>query len=402
MIWAKVERMWARGGLSLLLVLAIALPLLGLAGCSLPQVQAEDRIFLNLALDYLGTYRLPPLESSGTPVGEIAALAYDRQQDLFYALARDATQPRFSTLKFTLAAAPIAAASSAPEPLPVQQVELQRLTLLQTPQGEPLPPHQFTPAGIAIAPDQSVFITSRGSATAPTQIGQFQPDTGREKRLLTLPTYFLPTPTEAEAPQGTPPGLGLAALTLNPTGDRLFSVAEVPLLQDQNPATPDQWPSRLLHYLISDPADILIAVHLYPLGNPAATAAPAPSHVLALKAIDNGGHFLSLEQSWSPEGATAQIFQIATGGATDISRLPSLAPNLTGIVPIRKRLLLNLQDVGIPLAHLESMELGPRFPDGSQSLFLVSHNQSAAPGQTQLLLFRLQQRPQFAAAAPES
>jgi hypothetical protein len=50
---------------------------------------------------------------------------------------------------------------------------------------------------------------------------------------------------------------------------------------------------------------------------------------------------------------------------------------------------LDLSELGIYLDNLEGMTLGPRLPDGSQSLVLVSDNNFNDIQLTQFLLFRL-------------
>jgi hypothetical protein len=55
----------------------------------------------------------------------------------------------------------------------------------------------------------------------------------------------------------------------------------------------------------------------------------------------------------------------------------------------RKTLLLDLDELGIPLDNVEGMTFGPRLPDGRQSLVLVSDNNFAATQFTQFLLFAL-------------
>ena len=54
-----------------------------------------------------------------------------------------------------------------------------------------------------------------------------------------------------------------------------------------------------------------------------------------------------------------------------------------------KTLLLDLRTLGIPLDNVEGMTLGPKLPDGRQSLVLVSDNNFAASQFTQFLLFAL-------------
>jgi hypothetical protein len=68
---------------------------------------------------------------------------------------------------------------------------------------------------------------------------------------------------------------------------------------------------------------------------------PPPSAALKdglaeLLAVDTGGHFLTLERSLSLLGFSVRIYQAATGGATDISRVPSLKGEVSGINPVKK------------------------------------------------------------------
>ena len=63
--------------------------------------------------------------------------------------------------------------------------------------------------------------------------------------------------------------------------------------------------------------------------------------------------------------------------------------SLTGHGPARKTLLLDLDDLGIPLDNVEGMTFGPRLPDGRRSVVLVSDNNFAASQFTQFLLFAL-------------
>jgi hypothetical protein len=51
--------------------------------------------------------------------------------------------------------------------------------------------------------------------------------------------------------------------------------------------------------------------------------------------------------------------------------------------------VLDLSTLGIYLDNLEGMALGPRLPDGTQSLLLVSDDNFSNSQLTQFLLFRL-------------
>jgi hypothetical protein len=108
-----------------------------------------------------------------------------------------------------------------------------------------------------------------------------------------------------------------------------------------------------------------------------------------LLAIDLSGHFLALERAFGLRGLQVKLFQLATGGATDTSTIASLRVDGSGSAPIRKQLVLDFADTSLAVDNLEGMTLGPRLPDGSQSLLLVSDNNFEGDRATQLILLRL-------------
>ncbi|NJN91486.1 MAG: esterase-like activity of phytase family protein [Leptolyngbyaceae cyanobacterium SL_5_14] len=366
-----------------------------LAGCTLPQVSAEERLFLDLSLDFLGEYQLPSDTTfEDTPVRGLSALAYDRQGDRFYALSDDRSEfapARFYTLKLNLDGEGGEGA--------IAGVEIENVTTLLGENGEPFATGTIDPEGLALSPRQTVFISTEGVASEgiPPFIDEFDLATGEWQQRLPIPERYVPKTVEGQ-PQGVQNNLGFEALTLNPGGFsttwlepfRLFAATESALEQDRQPTseeTADTQPvySRFLHYLIGDELPVLIAEYLYPNDVPPLLTVNGLTELVVL---DQGGHFLSLERSFGIAGAGARIFEIATGGATDTSGIPKLN-GLGGIEPIRKRLLLDLADLNIPLDNLEGMTLGPQLPDGTQSLLLVSDDNFNPDQFTQFLLFRL-------------
>ena len=391
--------------------------------CSLPQVTPEARIFLNLSLEFLGEYQLPQTEFEGTTVGGLSALSYDRRHNRIYALCDDHIQPRFYTLNVTL---------SQPETAPpaLEQITIEAVTFLQGPEGEPYPDNELDPEGLAVIKNR-LFISSEGVADqeSPPLIAAFNAATGNIQGRLRLPNHFLaapePDPTstdptstdptstvadstvaepaatvtaaasEETAPQGVADNLGLESLTLSPEGDRLFTATEFPLLQDYDPeaSEPERY-NRLLHYWIGEPDPLLLAEHLYPLD-------PPPAGVLfngltELATLDGGGHFLSLERSYSPfTGYGAQLFQMAMAGANDTVKVDRLPHPLTNIRPVPKQPLFNLAQLDLPLGNLEGMMVGPTLKDGSRTVLLVSDNGLEPDQNNQFLWFRLTQNPQM-------
>ncbi|MBW4647094.1 MAG: esterase-like activity of phytase family protein [Kastovskya adunca ATA6-11-RM4] len=358
--------------------------------CGIQPGVAQDRLFLDLSLDYLGEYQLPKLTFKDTPVGGISALTYDRSRDRLYALSDDRSErapARFYTIQLTTAGNE--AGEIAPEDVIVEDV-----TFLKDENGETYAKGSLDPEGIALSPKESVFISSEG---IPSQgispfIQEFDLKTGQQLQSLPIPERFLPGDE-----QGVQENLGFESLTLDPTGlaaasgdpFRLFTATESALVQDKLTDAPEESVRlRLLHYILGDIAPpLLVAEHLYLL---APTPAGAIDNGLTeLVALDPGGHFLSLERTYGLAGAGAKIYQVTAAASTDTSTITSFNGDISGIRPIQKKLLLDLSDLGIYLDNLEAMTLGPRLADGSQSLVLVSDDNFSERQLTQLLLFRL-------------
>jgi hypothetical protein len=362
-----------------------------LTGCDLPQVSAEERLFLPLAVEFLGAYQLPSTKFQDTPVGGLSGITYDRPQDLFYAVSDDRSDrapARFYTLKMELD-------ETTPTMPKIKTIAVQAVTTLKQKAGEPYAKGTIDPEGIALSPLDSVFISSEGAPTAglPPFIGEFDRKTGVLKRTLPLPAAFLPSSAEDAPRQGVQNNLALEALTLNAgatKGDpfNLFTATEGALLQDQTDPNPEGGTKvRMVHYYVQPALITLLGEHLYELD-------PKPQRVLReglseLLAIDQAGHFIALERSLGLTGFTAKLFQTTSGTASDTSRVPSFRGTLKGIQPMRKQLLLDLQDLNIRLDNLEGMTLGPRLSDGSQSLLLVSDDNFQPIERNQFLLFRL-------------
>lgn len=385
---------------SLILVLAIALLIVPLTGCSLSQARtAAQRTFLDLSLDFLGEYELPKMTYKDTPIGGLSALTYDRQRNKFYALSDDGSKlapARFYTLGLALK-------TTEAGDIALEKVNVENVTLIRNENGEPFAQGSLDPEGIALSPRGTVFISSEGipSRGIAPFIREFDLKTGQQKSNIQIPERYLANDKkEDEPPRGVQDNLGFESLSLElgslstANGDpfRLFTATESSLIQDSLPPNSEQSaPLRLLHYLIGNIArPMVVAEHVYLL-DPTPKGATY-NGLTELVTVDTGGHFLSLERVYSLLGANAKIYQLAMGAATDTSGIPSLKDNRSKVEPVKKKLLSDLSELGIYLDNLEGMALGPKLPDGSQSLLLVSDDNFSDTQVTQFLLFRLNQR----------
>lgn len=381
----RLVEFYYRFSLSLLTILT----LLTLNACSLslPQrVSAEERMFRNLSLEFVDRYEIPKEEFQNTVVGGLSAIAYDREQDIFYVLSDDRgnfAPARFYTFKLKV--------KQSDRQIQIDSFKPENVTILLDEAGKKYPTGKIDPEGLALSPRNTIFISSEGDPQkniAPF-IAEYELTTGKKLSALPLPSRYL---VQGKS-QGIQANLSFEALTINRTGlpedpFRVFTATESSLLQDKSASAEEQARIRFLHYLVNPVgAPIVVAEHLYLLD-------PAPAEIISnglteLLALQTEGYFLSLERTYGFTGAGAKIFQVVIGNATDTTKIKSLQDNVALIQPLRKQLLLDLQNLGIYLDNLESMTVGPRLPDGSQSLLLVSDDNFSNDQVSQLLLFRL-------------
>jgi Esterase-like activity of phytase len=358
-----------------------------ITSCSLPQVSAESRLFLDLSLTYLAEYQLPQTEVEGTTVGGFSSLAYDGTRDRIYALAGD--RPRVYTLSLTPPA--LSSSSAASSATDFDLSNLKPITVeAVTPLIEADPSTTPIGTGLALTPRGTVFmLEEQSSAPTPPRLSEFKLASGTWQQNLPLPKQYGDS-LDNKSPLGVQPHHGLKALAISVEGDRLFAATEAPLTQDlPSTATPQATRySRLLHYWIAEPEPLLISEHLYPLKAP--TEDRQETTLTDVVPIDNAGHFLGLERTYSPsKGYSATIYQFVTGIATDTSQIRTLPADISGLAPIMKKPLLDLDSLRIPLQSLEGMTLGPYLADGSQSIVIVGNNGLLANRPTQFLLLRL-------------
>ncbi|NJR24650.1 MAG: esterase-like activity of phytase family protein [Richelia sp. CSU_2_1] len=385
-----VDRIWRLFSLALILLTVCT-------ACAPPPAAAKDRSFPDMSLEFLSEYQLPKISFEGTRVGGLSGITYNpkgigsnsTKGYRFYAISDDPSEngdARFYSLRLDIA-------PNSSGNLAIAKVAVEGVTYLKTAEGQTFPWGAIAPEGIALSPRNSVFVASEGvtHSGTPPLVGEFDLATGKQRATLPLPKRYIPDASDDKQQQGIRDNLGFESLTIDPETFspggldpfRLFAAVEAPLMQDFDSEGTNKL--RLLHYIIVDKTPQLVSENLYEV-------APAPLSILngltELVTV-TGGQFLSLERSFGLSGYGARIYQVAPGAATDTSRIKSFKGRSSSIEPVRKKLLLDLNDLGIPLYNLEGMTLGPRFSDGSQSLVLVSDDNFDDAQKTQFLLFRL-------------
>jgi hypothetical protein len=391
---------WGRSQQRILLSLLL-LSLCMTTGCSLPEVSAESRLFAPIALEFVDDYTLPPTVIKDVPVGGLSGLTYDAQKGVFYAVSDDRSQfapARFYTL------IPQLKTDKTTHQLTIKTVDITATTPLLQADGKTYARGTIDAEGIALSPRGTVFISSEGDAQAqiPPSINEYDQKTGQWVKALPIPAAYLPQVTEDGTRQGVQNNKAFEGLTINTdaTADlfRVFAAIEQPLEQDRTPppatsaTAQDAAPLpkdklRILHYaLIPSRAD-LVGEYVYELDPPpVGTIEHGLSEILSW---DNAGRFLALERSLGLAGFSSKIYQFTFAGARDVQTAKSLQGLPADWQPVRKQLLLDLSELGVSLDNVEGMALGPKLPDGSPSLWIVSDNNFDKDQVTQFLLFRL-------------
>jgi len=308
----------------------------------------------------------------GTTVGGLSSITYDSRRDVFYAISDDASQfqpARFYTLGLGLRDGRLTDGD----------VRFTGVTTLQAPGGGPYAPFSLDPEGLVLTKERELVLTSEGfpNNLIDPFVRRYRLD-GAFLGSLPLPQAFL---ASADRTSGVRPNLGFESAGVPPNGRFLFTATENALYQDGPPATVANGSrARILRYsLHKGRLDRQWFYETDPVAEP-----PVPADQFSVNGLVellplNNEFMLAMERSFSVgapgTGNTIRIYKVSLHGRGDTAR---------------KTLLLDLDELGLPLDNVEGMTLGPRLPGGRRSIVLVSHNNFAASQFTQFLLFAVE------------
>lgn len=106
-------------------------------------------------------------------------------------------------------------------------------------------------------------------------------------------------------------------------------------------------------------------------------------------AIDDH-QLLVIERSFSSGrfASTIKVFLVDLTGSTDIKDIASLKEN-TSFKPLSKKLLLNMDNLGIYIDNIEGVTFGPNLPNGHRTLLFIADNNFQSFEKTQILFFEV-------------
>ena len=320
---------------------------------------------LALGLQFRGQVIVPTgITFRGTKVGGLSGLAHS-VNETFYALSDDHKNPRFYKLRVRISDGRLRPGD----------VAFESVTVLKRPDGTSYPPESLDPEGFALTKDKRrAIVTSEGFADrqiAPW-IRAYKLD-GSYVSDLPLDDAFIP---DKAGKRGVRQNRGFESAAT--VGRHFLTATEAALQQDGRLPTP--WagtPARVLRYrLVERKLERQWTYMTDPIaGWPVPRTQQATNGLADLLPVDDN-RLIALERSFS-FGASQ------TGGYAIRLYLADLANNGS----TAKKLLFNLNVIGIPMDNIEAMAFGPRLADGRRTLLLVSDNNFSRSEITQFLLF---------------
>jgi hypothetical protein len=211
---------------------------------------------------------------------------------------------------------------------------------------------------------------------------------GKYKKSLTLPENL----SMREGESGPRQNSALEGITFDHTFSTLYAALEEPLLEDGPRAdtVPNGASARLYKFDVRTGKNV--AQYAYPL-EPIAYP-PIPRDKFRINGIAEilyagAEKLITVERSFSfgRLPCTVRVFLTDLSAAQNISAIKSLKGQK--VRPVTKKLLLNMDSLGIYIDNIEGVTFGPTLPNGHRTLLFVSDNNFNWFEKTQLLLFEV-------------
>ncbi len=372
----------------------IFLQIIIFTSCSVTRQGIPEKSVTINSLKYLGEYIVPfNQQFNGTTIGGLSGIDYDPKTKEYYLICDDRSQinpARFYTAKIDLKLNGIS------------NIEFVNVaTLLQVdgnayPDRKKDPAHSPDPEAIRYDPVTNQFVwTSEGERiVGKDSILQEPAITIINKTGKYINTFSLPFQLHMHATEkGLRQNSAFEGLTFADNYNTMYVSVEEPLyqdgpraaLQDVNPYT------RIIEYNIKNRKPVAqYAYHLESIAHPAKPVnefmVNGISEILAI----GKNKLLVVERSFSTgrQACTIRVY------ITDISQASNIADiNSLKLQPAfnaaSKKLLINMDDLGIYIDNIEGVTFGPDLPNGHKTLIFVSDNNFSNNQKTQFLLFEV-------------
>jgi hypothetical protein len=371
----------------------VLLPLLffSVASCSI--IQKNKTADRNPSFSLLNSLEIPfNKEFKNTVVGGLSSIDYDVKNDRYYFICDDRAvydDARFYTAKIHLGINKI------------DSLSFQNVVSLKNVAGEKYsnweknPDSSIDPEELRYNPRKNAIVwSSEGARVIAKDFSVLQNPSVQTATLSGdfINAFDLPANLNMHKEEKGPRSNGvLEGITFNKNYTTLYTNIEEPLYEDGSEATTSKGGLiRIFAFDVKSRKNT--AQYSYEL-DPIAHA-PNPKDGFAVNGVSaiqyySKNQLLVVERSYSvgKQACTIKVYLCDFSKATDVKDIASLQNQ--EFTPASKKLILNMDDLGIFIDNIEGITFGPKLANGKQSLLFVSDNNFSEKQKTQLLLFEV-------------
>jgi hypothetical protein len=363
-----------------------------LFSCSNLKQTAENRTIPNLKL--ISSIEIPFDETfQNTTVGGLSGIDYDEKKDLYYLICDDRSvfnDSRFYTAKINLSEDKI------------KNFAFQNVTYLKNETGKvygnwnTTPTTSSDPEDIRFNPKTNTLVWSSEGArvvTADKEVLQNPSLNFMDLKGNFLGNVALPENLKMQKLEKGPRNNGtLEGITFDKNYKNIYTNIEEPLFEDGDQANTSKG-GLIRLYQFNAKTKKNTAQFGYQL-EPIARE-PNPKGAFAVNGISaiqyyGKNQLLVVERSYSTgtQACTIKVFLCDLKKATNVKNHSSLQNQKLELAS--KKLILNMDDLGIFIDNIEGLTFGPKLANGNPSLIFVSDNNFSDKQKTQVLVFELE------------
>lgn len=331
-------------------------------------------------------------EFKNTLVGGLSGIDYDSKNDLYYLISDDRSEinvARFYTAKINLAADKI------------KEIRFVNAISFKNEAGENYsnwkekPATSIDPEDLRYNPKKKNLVwCSEGARVISDKITVLQNPAIQTASIKGdfVNNYNLPSNLIMQKEEKGPRSNGvLEGITFDKKYRTLYTNIETPLFEDDNEASTTKGGLvRLYQYDVKSKTNTAQFAYLLE----AVAHRPSPENGFSINGISaiqfyDKNQLLIVERSYSvgKQACTIKVFLCDLTQATDVKSIASLQNQKFTLAS--KKLILNMDDLGIFVDNIEGITFGPKLTNGKQSLLFVTDNNFSKIQKTQILLFEV-------------
>ncbi|MCG9791286.1 esterase-like activity of phytase family protein [Flavobacterium algicola] len=332
-------------------------------------------------------------EFKNTLVGGLSSIDYDADNELYYFICDDKSS--FNDARFYTAKIPLQSNK-------IESVDFQNVVTLKNAKGESYSDYDKFP-DTSSDPEElrynsktkTVAWSSEGARVVSKNTTILQDPTLQEATLngIYSDTYTLPSNLKMKIEEKGPRNNGvLEGLTFDKEYKTLYTNIEEPLYEDGAKATTSA--GGLIRFYQFDVKSKQNTAQYAYLLEPIATE-PIPANGFAVNGISSilyydQNRLLTVERSYSVgrQSCSIKVYLSDISKATNVKNMASLQNQ--DIKLATKKLVLDMDDLGIFIDNIEGITFGPKLSNGKQSILFVSDNNFSDKQKTQILLFEVE------------